>query len=57
MADVDLVKTGIAELDSILNGGIPRGNVIAVEGRLAAGRRRLGWSSFTAALPNSTSPA
>lgn len=42
MADVDLVKTGIAELDSILNGGIPRGNVIAVEGPAGSGKTTFG---------------
>ena len=33
MAEPDLVKTGISGLDAILSGGIPRGNVILLEGR------------------------
>lgn len=38
----DLVKTGIAGLDSILQGGIPRGNVILVEGGIGVGKTTLG---------------
>src|SRR5215469_13471342 len=38
----DLVKTGIAGLDDILPGGIPRGNVILVEGPIGAGKTTLG---------------
>jgi circadian clock protein KaiC len=38
----DLVKTGIAGLDEILNGGIPRGNVILVEGAIGAGKTTMG---------------
>jgi KaiC/GvpD/RAD55 family RecA-like ATPase len=39
MPNPDLVKTGIAGLDDILSGGIPRGNVILVEGAAALARR------------------
>ena len=42
MADVDLVKTGIIGLDTILGGGIPRGNVIVVEGPAGSGKTTLG---------------
>lgn len=42
MADVDLVKTGVTGLDSILGGGIPRGNVIVVEGPAGSGKTTLG---------------
>ncbi len=42
MPKPDLVKTGIAGLDSILQGGIPRGNVILVEGGIGAGKTTLG---------------
>src|SRR5438067_7474039 len=42
MADIDLVKTGVTGLDSILNGGIPRGNVIVVEGPAGSGKTTLG---------------
>lgn len=42
MAERDLVKTGIAGLDSILSGGIPRGNVILVEGSIGAGKTTIG---------------
>ena len=37
-----LVKTGIAGLDGILEGGIPRGNVILVEGQIGTGKTTLG---------------
>jgi circadian clock protein KaiC len=42
MAERDLVKTGIAGLDEILSGGIPRGNVILVEGSIGAGKTTMG---------------
>lgn len=42
MAEPDLVKTGIAGLDDILSGGIPRGNVILVEGAIGCGKTTLG---------------
>lgn len=38
----DLVKTGIAGLDDILPNGIPRGNVILVEGPIGAGKTTMG---------------
>ena len=41
-AEIDLVKTGILGLDSILGGGIPRGNVIVVEGPAGSGKTTLG---------------
>lgn len=42
MPEADLVKTGIGGLDEILNGGIPRGNVILVEGGIGCGKTTLG---------------
>src|SRR5437762_6492074 len=42
MAEVDLVKTGVSGLDGILSGGIPRGNVIVVEGPAGSGKTTLG---------------
>ncbi len=38
----DVVKTGIAGLDAILSDGIPRGNVILLEGAVGAGKTTLG---------------
>jgi circadian clock protein KaiC len=38
----DLVKTGIRGLDGILSGGIPRGNVILLEGAIGCGKTTLG---------------
>ncbi len=42
MADRDLVKTGLSGLDSILAGGIPRGNLILLEGGIGTGKTTLG---------------
>jgi circadian clock protein KaiC len=42
MPDPDLVRTGIAGLDEILSGGIPRGNVILLEGAIGCGKTTLG---------------
>jgi circadian clock protein KaiC len=42
MPDQDLVKTGIRGLDVVLPGGIPRGNVIVVEGAAGTGKTTLG---------------
>ena len=42
MPEPDLVKTGVAGLDDILSGGIPRGNVILVEGEIGTGKTTLG---------------
>lgn len=38
----ELVKTGISGLDAILSGGIPRGNVILVEGAIGTGKTTMG---------------
>jgi circadian clock protein KaiC len=42
MPDDDLVRTGIAGLDDILFGGIPRGNVVIVTGSPGSGKTTLG---------------
>ena len=42
MTEPDLVKTAIRGLDGILSGGIPRGNVIVVEGPAGSGKTTLG---------------
>ena len=42
MTVTDFVKTGVAGLDDILGGGIPRGNVIVVEGAAGSGKTTLG---------------
>ena len=42
MSDADLVKTGISGLDGILSDGIPRGNVILLEGAIGTGKTTLG---------------
>ena len=42
MAEDGLVRTGIRGLDGILHGGIPRTNVILVEGAVGAGKTLLG---------------
>ena len=42
MARSDLVRTGISGLDVILSDGIPRGNIILVEGAVGTGKTTLG---------------
>jgi len=42
MAELDLVKTGISGFDAILSSGIPRGNVILVEGEIGTGKTTMG---------------
>ncbi|MCI0455586.1 MAG: AAA family ATPase [Gemmataceae bacterium] len=42
MAEGNLIPTGIAGLDDILRGGIPKGNVILVEGPAGTGKTLLG---------------
>jgi hypothetical protein len=42
MPEVGVVKTGIKGLDSILLGGIPRNNVILVQGVTGSGKTLLG---------------
>jgi circadian clock protein KaiC len=42
MADRDLVKTGITGLDVLLSDGIPRGNIILLEGSIGAGKTTMG---------------
>jgi circadian clock protein KaiC len=42
MSDPDLVQTGIGGLDSILSEGIPRGNVILLEGAIGTGKTTFG---------------
>jgi circadian clock protein KaiC len=42
MAEQDLIKTGIHGLDGILLGGIPRGNLILLQGAPGSGKTTLG---------------
>src|SRR5579871_958019 len=42
MSEQDIVGTGIAGLDEILTGGIPRGNVILIEGAIGVGKTTMG---------------
>ena len=42
MQEADLVRTGIAGFDDILSGGIPRGNVILLEGSIGCGKTTFG---------------
>jgi len=42
MAELDVVKTGISGLDAILSSGIPRGNVILLEGGIGTGKTTMG---------------
>src|SRR5262245_25264106 len=42
MAEGDLIQTGIAGLDDILRGGMPKGNVILVEGAAGTGKTLFG---------------
>lgn len=42
MPEPDIVRTGIAGLDEILTGGIPRGNVILIEGAIGVGKTTMG---------------
>jgi circadian clock protein KaiC len=42
MAESDLVKSGISGLDPILAAGIPRGNIILLEGAIGTGKTTLG---------------
>src|SRR5262249_25153357 len=42
MAQPDLVKIGVKGLEPILSGGIPRGNLILVEGPAGSGKTTLG---------------
>ena len=40
--DTQRVKTGISGLDDVLTGGIPRGNVILIEGAIGTGKTTIG---------------
>jgi circadian clock protein KaiC len=42
MPELELVRTGIGGLDEILSGGIPRGNIIVVEGVAGTGKSTFG---------------
>jgi circadian clock protein KaiC len=42
MPESDLVQTGIGGFDAILAGGIPRGNVILLEGAIGTGKTTMG---------------
>src|SRR5256885_7622469 len=38
----DLLKTGVSGLDAILSGGMPRGNVVLLEGAIGTGKTTMG---------------
>ena len=42
MAEQDFVKTGINGFDELLSGGIPRGNIVLVEGAAGTGKTTMG---------------
>jgi circadian clock protein KaiC len=42
MGDRDLVRTGVNGLDNVLLGGIPRGNIVLLEGAIGTGKTTLG---------------
>jgi circadian clock protein KaiC len=42
MAETTLVRTGIAGVDNLLHGGIPRTNVVLVEGGIGSGKTLFG---------------
>src|SRR5437868_349434 len=42
MAESDLIPTGITGLDDVLHGGVPRGNILLVEGAAGTGKTLLG---------------
>ena len=42
MPERDLVRTGVSGLDAILSDGIPRGNIILLEGGIGVGKTTLG---------------
>lgn len=42
MADQDFVKTGIRGFDELLSGGIPRGNIVLIEGGAGTGKTTMG---------------
>ena len=42
MSASDIVRTGVKGLDDILSGGVPRGNVMLVEGGIGTGKTTLG---------------
>src|SRR3990170_9167342 len=41
-SESDRVRTGISGFDEILGGGIPRGNVILIEGSIGTGKTTMG---------------
>ncbi|MBA2371766.1 MAG: ATPase, partial [Chloroflexi bacterium] len=42
LTERDLVRTGIAGLDAVLSGGVPRRNIVLVEGAVGTGKTTLG---------------
>ncbi|MDQ3401264.1 MAG: ATPase, partial [Chloroflexota bacterium] len=42
LTERDLVRTGIAGLDALLSGGVPRRNIVLVEGAVGTGKTTLG---------------
>jgi len=56
MAEDDLIKTGIRGLDAILLGGIPRSNVIVVQGVTGSGKTLLGTEFIYRGIVESNEP-
>ena len=52
----DFLKTGITGLDTILLGGLPRGNIAVLTGGPGTGKTTLGTSSCTEAHTTTVSP-
>ena len=42
MPEQDMVKTGVKGFDDLLLGGIPRGNIVLIEGAAGTGKTTLG---------------
>jgi circadian clock protein KaiC len=55
MGDSSLIQTGIKGLDEVLLGGIPRGNVILLQGATGSGKTLTGIEIIYRELPNLTS--
>ena len=57
MAENDLIQTGLKGFDAVLLGGIPRGNIILVQGETGTGKTLLGMEFIYRGIAVSMSPA